>query len=66
MNTVFTPINRQMFALITDNADLLIEEEMPKSILEICAHVTSYEPVHQKWEQEDYSEYLGVIRYPEK
>jgi hypothetical protein len=39
------PANRKMRDLIVENADLLVENEVPQVLREFCAHVTSMEIV---------------------
>lgn len=39
------PTNHKMVNLIIENADLLIETEVPKVVSDFCAHVTSLEVV---------------------
>jgi hypothetical protein len=66
MSTVFRPINEEMFSLITKNADLLIEDDLPKSLRLFCAHVAAYKVVFERWSKHDFSEYTSVANYPAK
>lgn len=64
MSTVFQPINEEMFSLITKNADLLIEDDLPKSLQLFCAHVAAYKVVIERWNKNDFSEHVSVTDYP--
>jgi hypothetical protein len=64
MTTVFMPINLRMYDIILSKSDLLIETKMPECLLLFCAHVTAYQAVIKKWENNDYSEHLSIIAYP--
>lgn len=64
MQTVFMPINSQMYDIVQDHADLLIESDMPKCLLLLLAHVSSFKAVIQKWEQGDFSEHESMVVYP--
>jgi hypothetical protein len=66
MSTVFMPNNLRMYELILTKSDLLIESEMPKCLLDFCAHVTAYQTVMKKWEVNDFSEHTSLIDYPTK
>ncbi len=66
MTTVFMPMNKHLFDLILSKADLLIETEMPESMLQFCAHIAAYEAVLERWKKEDFSEIQSVIHYPGK
>jgi hypothetical protein len=64
MQTVFMPINSQMYDIIQDHAHLLIESDMPKCLLLLLAHVASFKAVIQQWEQGDFSEHESMVAYP--
>ena len=64
MQTVFMPINSQMVEIIQNNADLLIESDMPKCLLLLLAHVASFKAVIERWERGDYSEHESMVVYP--
>ena len=64
ITTVFMPTNQRMYELILSKSDLLIESQMPEALLLLCAHVTAYQAVLKRWENEDYSEYISLINYP--
>jgi hypothetical protein len=64
MKEVFMPLNLKMEALIVEKADLLVEPEMPDSLLQLCAHVEAYRTVLRKWEMQDFSDHVSVVEYP--
>ena len=64
MTTVFMPINTKLYELILAKSDLLIETDMPQSLLLFCAHVAAYQAVLEQWKNKDYSEHLSVVEYP--
>jgi hypothetical protein len=64
MAEVFMPMNLLMEKAIIENADLIIENEMPKSFIDLIAHVAAYKPVMKKWEEGDFSEHLSFSEYP--
>jgi len=66
MATIFMPNNLRMYEAILSKADLLIEPEMPVCLLDLCAHVTAYQVVVKRWENNDYSEYTSLVDYPTK
>jgi hypothetical protein len=59
MKTVFMPINTKMYELILSKSDLLIEVNFPDSFIILCSHITSYLPVIEKWNKNDFSEHYS-------
>ncbi|MFJ3102486.1 hypothetical protein [Streptomyces sp. NPDC086835] len=62
--TVFIPNIQAMRDVVVAKADLLIEEEMPQALLQLCAHVSGYEITAARWAQGNYEEHLSVISFP--
>jgi hypothetical protein len=62
--TVFIPNVQAMREVIVAKADLLIEEQMPEVLLQLCAHVSSYEVTAARWAEGDYKEHLSLIHFP--
>ncbi|MGK5496474.1 hypothetical protein ACSNOF_00680 [Streptomyces sp. URMC 125] len=62
--TVFIPNIRTMRDVVVTKADLLIEEEMPPALLQLCAHVSGYEITAARWAQGNYEEHLSLISFP--
>ena len=66
MTEVFMPLNRQMVDVIRSRADLLDDAEIPKPLLDVCAHVASYEVVLKRWEAGDFTENVALANFPRK
>ena len=64
MTVVFMPQNAKLYDIILNKSDLLIETDMPQSLLDFCAHTVALQAVLEKWKSEDYSEHYPVARYP--
>jgi hypothetical protein len=64
MSEVFMPLNLQMEKAIVENADLIIENEMPGCFINLIAHIAAYKPVIQRWRDGDFSEHLSMSAYP--
>ncbi|MET9890146.1 hypothetical protein ABZZ47_07975 [Streptomyces sp. NPDC006465] len=62
--TVFIPNIRAMRDVVVTKADLLIEEEMPPALLQLCAHVAGYEITAAQWAEGDHEEHLSLIPFP--
>jgi hypothetical protein len=66
MLIVFQPIHADMLTLITKNADLLVESDLPQPLQLFCAHVAAYKVVFERWSKGDFKEYVSVLDYPTK
>jgi hypothetical protein len=64
MTTVFMPLNRRMRDIVIGKADLLDEDEMPSCLIELCAHVATYEAVLARWDKGDFSEHKAYANFP--
>lgn len=64
MENVFMPLNAQMAQLVTQNADLLEEEQMPDCLLSLSAHVHGYAGILAAWKQQDYSRHMSLTPFP--
>ena len=53
MTEVFMPLNERIFEVVTNNAELLVESQMPQPLLDVCAHVAGYRPVLRSWKEGD-------------
>ncbi|WP_406858743.1 hypothetical protein ABZO31_00090 [Streptomyces sp. HUAS MG47] len=62
--TVFLPNIQKMRDVVVTKADLLIEEEVPPVLLELCAHVSGYEITAARWACGEFGEYKSVIQFP--
>jgi hypothetical protein len=43
------PLNRKMRDLVVTQAHLLDQDKMPDCLLELCAHVSTYEAILGQW-----------------
>lgn len=64
MTEVFMPVNARIVDVVTNNAELLIEPDVPQCLLDACAHVAAYQAVLKQWENGDYSRHTSVINFP--
>ncbi|WP_328538946.1 hypothetical protein [Streptomyces sp. NBC_00344] len=62
--TVFIPNIQAMRDVVVTKADLLIEEEVPPALLQLCAHVSGYEITAARWAQGNYEEHLSLMPFP--
>ena len=60
------PMNLRMEKAIVENGDLIIEKEMPESLLKLIAHVEAYKPVLKKWEGGDFSDHMSLSVFPDE
>ncbi|MBC8109537.1 MAG: hypothetical protein H7Y04_00600 [Verrucomicrobia bacterium] len=52
-NEVFIPLNMKQEELLLKNAHLLIENELPKCIVELITHTSEMKVLKNKWEKGD-------------
>ena len=64
MRTIFIPLNEIREKIIIENAHLIVEEQMPKCLLDFVTHVVGYKAVLCKWADGDYSERRSTIGWP--
>jgi len=64
MNTIFTPLNDIREKIIIEKAHLIVEEEMPRCLLDFVTHVVGYKAVMAKWAEGDYGERRSTIGWP--
>jgi hypothetical protein len=64
MTTIFMPLNDIREKIIIEKAYLIVEEHMPKCLLEFVTHVVGYKAVLAKWAEGDYSERRSTIGWP--
>jgi hypothetical protein len=53
-----------MMDLVVNRADLLEGTEIPECLLDLCAHVSSYEALLKQWEKGDITENWPIINFP--
>jgi hypothetical protein len=64
MTTIFMPLNDVREKIIIEKAYLIIEEQMPRCLLDFVTHVVGYKAVLSKWAEGDYSERRSTIGWP--
>ena len=58
------PRATEAYKRIIDKGHLLIEDEMPKCLLDFCAHKAGYDVLIKRWQNQDFTEHLSVVRHP--
>ena len=64
MTTIFMPLNDVREKIIIEKAYLIVEEQMPRCLLDFVTHVVGYKAVLSKWAEKDYSERRSTIGWP--
>ena len=64
MSLVFMPLNRQMRDLVVTQAQFLDQDLVPDCLLELCAHVSTYEAILGQWANEDFSLHVSAVPFP--
>jgi hypothetical protein len=64
MTTIFMPLNDIREKIIIEKAYLIVEEQMPKCLLDFVTHVVGYKAVLAKWTEGDYAERRSTIGWP--
>ena len=66
IRSVFMPLNRQMMDLVVNRADLLEGTEIPDCLLDLCAHISSYEALLVQWEKGDHTMNEPIVNFPRR
>jgi hypothetical protein len=64
VTTIFMPLNDIREEIIIKKAYLIVEEEMPRCLLDFVTHVSGYKAVLAKWGEGDYTERRSTIGWP--
>jgi hypothetical protein len=64
MTTIFMPLNDVREKIIIANAHLIVEEQMPRCLLDFVTHVVGYKAVLAKWAEGNYGERRSTIGWP--
>jgi hypothetical protein len=64
MTTIFMPLNNVREKIIIEKAYLVVEEQMPRCLLDFVTHVVGYKAVLAKWAQGDHAERRSTIGWP--
>jgi hypothetical protein len=66
IETVSHPRATEAYERIINKGHLLIQDEMPKCLLDFCAHKAGYDVLIQRWHNQDFTEHLSVVRHPDE
>jgi hypothetical protein len=58
------PLNNVREKIIIEKAYLIIEEQMPRCLLDFVTHVVGYKAVLSKWAEGDFGERRSTIGWP--
>ena len=61
---VFHPYNLGMEKIILEKSYLILEEEIPQTLLDFISHISPYKAIVAKWDNKDYSEHFSRIPFP--
>jgi hypothetical protein len=64
MTTIFMPLNNVREKIIIEKAYLVVEEQMPRCLLDFVTHVVGYKAVLAKWAEGDFVERRSTIGWP--
>jgi hypothetical protein len=64
MKSVFMPINRRMRDVVVAKAHLIDGPEMHQSLRDLAAHVSAYEPILARWEENDFGVHTPPLGFP--
>jgi hypothetical protein len=64
VKAALAPLNRQLADKLVKGGDLLIEQEVPPVLIRFIAHVSSWEAVIARWDQDDTSQLFAVVNHP--
>jgi hypothetical protein len=64
MKSVFMPANDKIYDIIVSKSDLLIEDEMPKCLLNLISHIVVYKAVIKNWDLGNNAEHTSIINFP--
>jgi hypothetical protein len=64
ITAVFMPLNRRMRDVVVTRADLITEADIPRCLLDLCAHVSAYEAILAQWERGDFHENKPPLPFP--
>jgi len=64
IQTVFMPINERLEKLVITQSHLLISDDIPRCLLELCSHVEAYRGVIAEWRAGDTSHPTAPVEYP--
>jgi hypothetical protein len=66
VTTVILPMNEEMEKLVRSHWDLVENEEIQPSLIQLVAHTTGYRWVAERWKQSDFRECYSVVGFPKE
>jgi hypothetical protein len=66
ITTVILPMNEEMEKLVRSHWDLVENEEIQPSLIQLVAHTTGYRWVTERWKQSDFRECHSVVGFPKE
>ena len=66
ITTVILPMNDEMEKLVRSHWDLVENEEIQPSLIQLVAHTTGYRWVVERWNQSDFRECHSVVGFPKE
>jgi hypothetical protein len=61
---VFHKNNLEIEKIITDNAYLIIEEKVPKCLIDFVTHLSNYKVLLKKWDNNNFEQIVSIIDFP--
>jgi len=65
IEAVFMPNNRRLVELVLTKADLLVDAEMPDCLLQLTAHVSGYQAIMHRWNEDGYKVQIPPVPFPD-
>jgi hypothetical protein len=62
--TVFHPYNLDVEKIIINHSYLIMEENIPESLIQFVAHISEYKSIIAKWEKFDYTDNFASTAFP--
>jgi hypothetical protein len=66
ISEVTIPNYERMESIILDHSDLIIEDDIPKPILDLSSHIAGYKPVISAWKEGNYSRNWSFSTFPQE
>jgi hypothetical protein len=66
ITAVILPMNDEMEKLVLSHWDLVENEEIQPSLIQLVAHTTGYRWVAERWKQSDFQECHSIVGFPKE
>ncbi|BCD96951.1 hypothetical protein [Marinagarivorans cellulosilyticus] len=66
ISAVTIPNYERMELIILQHSDLIIEDDIPKPLLDLSSHIAGYKPVLAAWKGGDYSRNWSFTNFPQE